>query len=114
MEKRIRSVAASMLEETNARERPPLSAEDVEAARETILAKLTLVAGKTPTTASDRDWFIAASLAARDRIVHRWVESKRQMRRENAKRVYYLSLEFLVGRMLGEVLNNLELTAATC
>ncbi len=93
------------------RARPPLREEDVETARQTILAKLTLVTGKVPTAASDRDWFIAASLAARDRIVRYWAESKNRARKENRKRVYYLSLEFLIGRLLGEVLNNLELTA---
>ncbi len=78
--------------------------------KETILAKLTLDSGQSPTEASDRDWFVAAALTARDRIVHHWAESKRRMRVENRKRVYYLSLEFLIGRLLGEVLNNLELT----
>ena len=82
----------------------------VAAVKETILAKLTLDSGKSPTEASDRDWFVAAALTARDRIVHHWAESKRRMRVENRKRVYYLSLEFLIGRLLGEVLNNLELT----
>jgi glycogen phosphorylase len=84
--------------------------EVVAAIKESILAKLTLDAGKSPTQASDRDWFIAAALTARDRIVHHWAESKRRVRVQDRKRVYYLSLEFLIGRLLGEILNNLELT----
>ena len=88
----------------------PVDEDAITAVKETILAKLTLNAGQSPTQASDRDWFIAAALTARDRIVHHWAESNRRMRVENRKRVYYLSLEFLIGRLLGEVLNNLELT----
>ncbi len=85
---------------------------EIAAIKETILAKLTLDAGQTPTQASDRDWFIAAALTARDRIVHHWAESNQRLRAQNRKRVYYLSLEFLIGRLLGEVLNNLDLTGA--
>ena len=77
-----------------------------------ILTKLTLAAAKDPTTASDRDWFIAAALTVRDRIVHRWAETKRRNRSENRKTIYYLSLEFLIGRMLRDVLHNLQLTTS--
>ncbi len=90
--------------------RPPVSEQDVAAFKSTVLAKLTLAVGKNPVNASDRDWFVAAALAVRDRIVHRWMESYRRTRIENRKRVYYLSLEFLIGRLLRDVLHNLELT----
>ena len=101
---------ASRLDNRVVPDRSAASAEEVAAIRTAILTKLTLSAAKDPTTASDRDWFIAAALTARDRIVHRWAESKKRMRVENRKRVYYLSLEFLIGRLLREVLNNLQLT----
>ena len=72
-----------------------------------ILAELTYSVGRTPDTASDRDWFVATALAVRDRIVDRWVAE------HNAavpnKRVYYLSLEFLIGRLLFDTMNNLGL-----
>ena len=87
-----------------------LDEELVESLRESIIAKLTLSSSKAPTEASNRDWFVAAALTARDRIVYHWAESRSRMRVENRKRVYYLSLEFLIGRLLGEVMNNLELT----
>ena len=89
-----------------------ISEELVESLRESIIGKLTLTSSKAPTEASSRDWFVAAALTARDRIVYHWAESRSRARIENRKRVYYLSLEFLIGRVLGEVMNNLELTDA--
>jgi starch phosphorylase len=110
MEKSISKVSRASSEDPVRAYRTPVDPETVAAIRETLLAKLTLDSGKSPTEASDRDWFVAGALTARDRIVHHWAESKRRMRRENRKHVYYFSLEFLIGRLLGEVLNNLELT----
>ncbi len=112
MDKRISKMNGDGSEKRALSLREPPSEEEIAAVRETILAKLTLNSGKSPTDASDRDWFVAAALTARDRIVHHWAETTRRMRVENRKRVYYLSLEFLIGRLLGEVLNNLELTDA--
>jgi hypothetical protein len=88
----------------------PVSEAEVEAVKNAILAKLTLAVGRSPANASNRDWFVAAALAARDHIVLCWMESNRRTRIENRKRVYYLSLEFLIGRQLRDVLHNLELT----
>ena len=75
-----------------------------------VLAKLTLAVGKDPSTATDRDWFVAAALAARDRIIHRWLTADRASHGKGRKRVYYLSLEFLIGRLFSDVLGNLGLT----
>jgi glucan phosphorylase len=60
--------------------------------------------------ATDRDWFVAAALALRDRIVDRWLRSARDDSSKNRKRVYYLSLEFLPGRLFLDSLNNSGLT----
>ncbi|MBX6427166.1 MAG: glycogen/starch/alpha-glucan phosphorylase [Variibacter sp.] len=83
--------------------------QDVTDIKSAVLAKLTLACGKDPSTATDRDWFIATALAARDRIVHRWLTAERANHNKGAKRVYYLSLEFLIGRLLSDVLDNLGL-----
>jgi glycogen phosphorylase len=80
---------------------------DIAEIKSAILAKLTLAVGKDPAAATDRDWFVAAALTVRDRIVHRWLMAER--RGQGRKRVYYLSLEFLMGRLFDDVLGNLGL-----
>ncbi|MCC7348259.1 MAG: glycogen/starch/alpha-glucan phosphorylase [Variibacter sp.] len=83
---------------------------DLEAAKSAILAKLALVVGKDPAHATLHDWYVATALAARDRIVHAWLEAERANHAQGRKRVYYLSLEFLIGRLFADVLCNLGLT----
>ncbi len=82
----------------------------VDVIRKSILAKLTYVVGKNPATASERDWFIATAHAVRDHMVDPWIASSRATYAEGRKRVYYLSLEFLIGRLLFDTLGNLGLT----
>src|SRR5215218_5244473 len=55
---------------------------------------------------------VAAALAARDRVVDRWLASERRLREGRAKQVCYLSLEFLPGPLLPDALGNLGLTDA--
>jgi starch phosphorylase len=87
----------------------PANEEDFDEIKSAVLAKLTLSVGKDPSNATDRDWFVAAALTARDRVVHRWLASTRTTQGKGCKRVYYLSLEFLIGRLLGDILSNLGL-----
>jgi glycogen phosphorylase len=92
---------------------PPLNAPVDELAlgeiKSAILAKLTLAIGKDAAMATRHDWYKAAALALRDRIVHRWLISDKQSYDEGRKRVYYLSLEFLIGRLFTDALNNMGL-----
>jgi starch phosphorylase len=74
-----------------------------------ILGKLTLAIGKDAAIATSHDWYRAAALALRDRIVHRWLLTEKQNYDEGRKRVYYLSLEFLIGRLFTDALNNMGL-----
>jgi starch phosphorylase len=75
-----------------------------------IEAKLIYSLGKTKASATDRDWYQATALAIRDRIIDIWVQAKGSAKRERKKRVYYLSIEFLLGRLLFDNLTNLQLT----
>ena len=81
----------------------------VEAFRASVLTKLRYMVAKEPAYARDHDWLIAVSLAARDHVIDRWSESTRRTYRDGRKRVYYFSLEFLIGRMLFDALSNLGL-----
>lgn len=74
-----------------------------------ILTKLTYEIGKDPSTARPHDWLRATALAVRDRVIDRWLDTTRRTDRSGQKRVYYLSLEFLVGRLIGEAVGNLGL-----
>ncbi|GIX45042.1 MAG: glycogen/starch/alpha-glucan phosphorylase [Candidatus Hydrogenedentota bacterium] len=60
-------------------------------------------------TLSNENMLMAVSLAVRDVLVERMLETERRYQKADAKRVYYLSMEFLVGRSLGNNLTNLNL-----
>jgi len=64
-------------------------------------------------TATDRDRFIGLAMTVRDRLVERWIETQQHYYDQDVKRVYYLSLEFLLGRTLGNAVLNLDLEEAT-
>ncbi len=91
--------------------KPAPRASDAETIRAQILEKLCYSIGKDPIVANDHDWLAATILALRDQIIDRWMASTRATYRAGAKRVYYLSLEFLIGRLLRDALGNLQLTA---
>ncbi|WP_339527202.1 glycogen/starch/alpha-glucan phosphorylase [Pseudomonas sp. EA_35y_Pfl2_R111] len=81
----------------------------VQAFKNSILGKLKYAVGRDPSSASDHDWFEAVALAARDHVVDRWEEASADVDRHPHKRIYYLSLEFLIGRLLVDNLSNLGL-----
>ena len=84
----------------------------VDALRAAVLAKLAYAVGKVEADASDRDWFLATALAVRDRVVQGWQSSYHATNTGGTKRVYYMSLEFLIGRLMFDALTNLGLTEA--
>jgi len=77
--------------------------------RESILHKLTYAIGKDPAHATHYDWRVALSMAVRDQIVDPWFGATRAGYDGQMKRVYYLSMEFLIGRLLQDAITNLGL-----
>ena len=85
-------------------------ASTVEGMRKAIVAKLNYAVGKTIGGAKERDWFMAVALTVRDRIVDGWRDSYDRTNAAKTKRVYYMSLEFLIGRLLYDGMTNLGIT----
>src|SRR5262245_16172309 len=82
---------------------------DVTELRSAILNKLTYDCGKTAQNAVLFDWYRATALAVRERVVDRWLDTDAETA---SKRVYYFSIEFLMGRLLFDVLINFRLLDA--
>lgn len=76
----------------------------VDALRRAISNRLVYQVGKDLRTATPRDWLFAVVHAARDRIIDTWRESLAQASQHDAKRVHYLSMEYLTGRALTNAL----------
>jgi len=81
---------------------------DVESIKRSLANRLEYFIGKDLYTATTRDWFMVSAFSARDRLVERWMETMRTYYQVDAKRVYYLSLEFLIGRTLTNSLLNMD------
>ena len=75
--------------------------------RDDILRHLKFTLGKDAEHATPYDWRMALSHTVRDRIVERWFASTRATYEGREKRVYYLSMEFLIGRLLEDAMVNL-------
>ncbi len=76
---------------------------------EEIIERLTYRIGKDAKVAKPHDWLTATILVIRDRVIDKWMESTRKVYETGAKRVYYLSLEFLIGRLMRDAVSNLGL-----
>ncbi len=77
---------------------------EIRAIKEALINHLIYSLGKDPVEAQDRDWYLALALSVRDRLTVRWIETQRRYYVKSAKRLYYLSMEYLLGQSL---INNL-------
>ena len=82
---------------------------DVAAFKKALANKLIYAVGKDPVAARPEDWLHATQLAVRDQLVERWMATTRAQYEQDVKRVYYLSMEFLIGRTFTNALLALEM-----
>src|SRR5262245_59743131 len=83
---------------------------DAESLKTGILGHLQYTLAELPAHV-DSEWepYVALALAVRDRMIQRWVRTQDTYYEQDAKRIYYLSLEYLMGRTLGNSLVNMGL-----
>lgn len=77
---------------------------------ESVIDHLRYSFAKNKKNASYDDLYLATGLAIRDRLIHRWMKTMKRYYETDAKRVYYLSAEYLIGRSMGNNLMNMGLT----
>jgi starch phosphorylase len=87
---------------------------DTPAIRQSMSQHLSYTVAKDPITVTDRDWFTILAHALRDRLAERWMATMRSHYQQDVKRVYYLSLEFLIGRTLNNAMLNLGIAEECC
>jgi len=90
----------------------PAANSQVAAFRDAILRHLKSTFARDRVTATRNDWWMATCMAARDQMLARYIDTQAQHASKNVRRVYYLSLEYLMGRVLTNNLVNLQLREA--
>ncbi len=81
-------------------------ASDVASLEDSFYERRTFTLAKDEYTATPFDNFMTAAYTVRDRMIERWIQTQQRFHKQNSKRVYYLSMEFLIGRLLmSSVLN---------
>jgi starch phosphorylase len=86
-----------------------LNQDNVATLKRAITDKLTYAVGKDATTAQPKDWLRATALAVRDRLVDRSLQTTQAAQQKDVKHVYYLSIEFLIGRAYTNALLALDI-----
>ncbi|MBX3159712.1 MAG: glycogen/starch/alpha-glucan phosphorylase [Deltaproteobacteria bacterium] len=91
----------------------PRPRDDAASLRHDLIGKLYFELAKFPAVATCNDHYIATSLAVRDRLLYRWIDSARTFYEGKARSVIYLSAEYLIGPQLANNLLALDLRAQT-
>ncbi len=84
---------------------------DREAIKRSLASHIEYTLAKDEYSVTPRDFYRALALSVRDRIADRWTTTQQQVFRKAERRVYYLSLEFLIGRLLEDAMLNLGVTS---
>ena len=74
--------------------------------KESIIHQLKFSLAHDPQSATKRDWWLATSKAVQERIIERMIATQAVHNQQDVRRVYYLSLEFLMGRLFSNGLYN--------
>lgn len=82
---------------------------DVESLEVSFVNHLEYSLAKDEYSATDLDFYKSLALTTRDRLIERWVETQQAYYKNDVKRVYYLSMEYLTGRLLRNALISLGL-----
>ncbi|RUX00026.1 glycogen/starch/alpha-glucan phosphorylase [Mesorhizobium sp. M8A.F.Ca.ET.023.01.1.1] len=90
-------------------EAPALDNPDPKTLAEEVLMSLKYRVGKDTTVATQYDWLTASIKVVRDRVVDHWMQATKEAYDQQDKRVHYLSLEFLIGRLMRDAFSNLGL-----
>ena len=80
---------------------------DKEAFKKEVVTNVKLLFRKTLEEANEQEVFQAVSLAVKDDVIDRWIATHKEYEKKDVKTVYYLSMEFLMGRALGNTMINL-------
>lgn len=89
--------------------RQEIASESPESFKNSVLQHLKRTLARDPSNAKISDWTMCLSLAVRDRMMERFMQTQKTHAEGDVRRVHYLSLEYLMGRMLRNNLTNLEL-----
>ena len=73
-----------------------------------VLDNLKVLFRRSVEDANDQQIFQAVAYAVKDRIVDQWIATHKEYEKQDVKTVYYLSMEFLMGRALGNIIINLK------
>jgi len=74
-----------------------------------ILDNLYCIQARLPDLATRNDWYMAVAYTVRDRLLQRWIQTLRTLRRHDVRGVGYLSAEFLMGPHLANAIDNLDI-----